>query len=296
MTKERIINTKFWDDPYITDLDPTEKLIYIYLLTNPLSNIAGIYELLIKRIASDTGIDKEMILKIFERFERDNKIYYKNNFVFVRNFIKHQRISNPKIKRGIENVFNALPLEIRDFCHSKWAIYGYPMDSLRIGNVYPIHSISQVKRREVKVREEKRREVKVKEPEIEPLPFTFLNFSSFTLPDLQKAITEAVEYYCNINLTASELTRLINIVTKTKQVKKETAWNYVVTELQNFSQYPEDKKNMKYLCAKIEGKINDQLTKLREIKTKKEKQERITENSEIAEKIDFSEIVKSLSV
>ena len=53
---------------------------------------------------------------------------------------------------------------------------------------------------------------------------------------------------------------------------------------------------MKYLCAKIEGKINDQLTKLREIKTKKEKQERITENSEIAEKIDFSEIVKSLSV
>ena len=33
MSKKRYVNTVFWDDAYITNLDPSEKLIFIYLLT-----------------------------------------------------------------------------------------------------------------------------------------------------------------------------------------------------------------------------------------------------------------------
>lgn len=290
MTKERIINTRFWDDSYIGNLDPIEKLIFIYLLTNPNTNIAGIYEIQVRKIEFDTGVNKDMVIKIFERFEKDEKIYYKNNFVIIKNFIKFQH-DTPKIRRGIEIIFNALPDEIKAFYDTLSIPYRYDIDRM------PAKGKGKGKDKDKdKVKDKGKENTETESLHLTFLPFTFFNFSFFTLEDLQKTITEAVEYYCNINLTASELTRLINIVTKTKQVKKETAWNYVVTELQNFRQYPEDKKNMKYLCAKIEGKINDQLTKLREIKTKQEKQERITENSEIAEKIDFSEIVKSLSV
>ncbi len=55
LAKQRIVNTKFWDDSYITRLTPTEKLLFLYLITNPLTNISGVYELPLKRVAFDTG-------------------------------------------------------------------------------------------------------------------------------------------------------------------------------------------------------------------------------------------------
>ena len=41
--KHRYIKTKFWDDSYIIELNPHEKLLFLYLITNPLTNIAGVY-------------------------------------------------------------------------------------------------------------------------------------------------------------------------------------------------------------------------------------------------------------
>ena len=34
MSKKRWINTKFWDDEYITELESIEKLLFLYFLTN----------------------------------------------------------------------------------------------------------------------------------------------------------------------------------------------------------------------------------------------------------------------
>jgi len=56
---QRIVKDEFWTDPYIEDLDPSEKLLFLYLITNPLCNVAGIYESQITRIAYETGFEKE---------------------------------------------------------------------------------------------------------------------------------------------------------------------------------------------------------------------------------------------
>ena len=112
-----MINTKFWVDGYISNLDPIEKLLYLYLLTNPSTNIAGIYEVPIKSIAVDTGIDKEMVLKIFKRFEKDQKIKYKDGWVVIKNFIKHQK-DNPKVKKGIELIKEVSPAWAIDYLYS----------------------------------------------------------------------------------------------------------------------------------------------------------------------------------
>ena len=108
MSKKRYIDTKFWDDNYIIDKDPIEKLLFLYLLTNTLTNIIGIYEISLRRIAFDTGIDSEMVKKILERFEADLKIKYDNNWVAIRNFTKHQ-LNNPKINTGIETLLKEVP-------------------------------------------------------------------------------------------------------------------------------------------------------------------------------------------
>lgn len=111
MTKKRFIDTKFWDDGYITELDPIEKLIFLYFITNPLTDICGIYEIPIKRIAFDTGIDKEMVSKIIERFAKDKKIYYIDGWIYVKNFPKHQ-VANESIKIGIEKSISLIPHQI----------------------------------------------------------------------------------------------------------------------------------------------------------------------------------------
>ena len=60
MAKERIVNTRFWSDTYISNLDPIEKLLFLYLITNQYTEISGLYELPLKYMAVDTGIDKDI--------------------------------------------------------------------------------------------------------------------------------------------------------------------------------------------------------------------------------------------
>lgn len=114
MAKERYIDTKFWDDPYITELKPEEKFLFIYFITNPLTNICGIYEISIKRMAFDTGIKEEIILKILEKFEKDKKIKHENGYIAIKSFIKHQK-ENPKIRAGISYELKTKPESLIDF-------------------------------------------------------------------------------------------------------------------------------------------------------------------------------------
>lgn len=113
MAKQRYINTHFWDDNYIINLDPIEKLLFLYFLTNPLTNISGAYEMSIRRAAFDTGIDKEMILKILARFEKSDKMIYRDGWLLIVNFVKNQSL-NPKIVKGIQEAVKPCPDWIKD--------------------------------------------------------------------------------------------------------------------------------------------------------------------------------------
>lgn len=113
MNKMRSVNTHFWNDNYVIDLDPIEKLLFLYLLTNPNTNMLGIYELHIRKIAFDTGIDKDMVLKIFERFQEAEKASYLDGYVCLFNFTKHQSY-NSNMKISAVNSFKELPLSIQE--------------------------------------------------------------------------------------------------------------------------------------------------------------------------------------
>lgn len=107
-----MIRDSFWTDTYIEKLTPDEKLLFIYLLTNPLCNVAGVYEIRAKRIGFETGYDVEVVENILKRFERDNKILRLKDWVIIVNHIKNQSV-NPSIIQGCERIFNELPMEIR---------------------------------------------------------------------------------------------------------------------------------------------------------------------------------------
>lgn len=108
---QRIINDTFWTDPYIEDLDPSEKLIFLYLLSNPLCNIAGAYEIKTKRIAYETWFDKDMIDKILNRFKKDNKILRTDDWIIIVNFAKNQS-NNPNVLKWMQRIIDGIPIEI----------------------------------------------------------------------------------------------------------------------------------------------------------------------------------------
>lgn len=116
MAKLRVVNTRFWDDDYTANLDPIEKLLFLYFLTNTSTDICGIYEIPLKKVAMDTGIDKEMVQKILDRFAAEGKIFYFDGWVGIKNFIKHQSV-NPKVMAGIRNGLAKAPKQIVDSLH-----------------------------------------------------------------------------------------------------------------------------------------------------------------------------------
>ena len=102
MAKLRSINTHFWDDNYIVELDPIEKLMFLYLITNPLTTIAGAYELPLRRIAFDTGIDREMVVKILDRSNRAAAVLYGA----VRNPQRFRHVMKVRISMHRKKFFN----------------------------------------------------------------------------------------------------------------------------------------------------------------------------------------------
>lgn len=112
MANKRYINTNYWKDSYIVELDPIEKLLFLYLLTNPSTNIAGIYEINVRQIAFDTGIDRDMVAKIIARFVRDGKVYHKRGWVALTNWVKHQSHS-PKVGAGMLRIIDEIPEWLR---------------------------------------------------------------------------------------------------------------------------------------------------------------------------------------
>jgi hypothetical protein len=132
MATQRYISTSFWDDPWIRKLTKDERYLYLYFLTNPLTNIAGIYQIGIDRIAFDTGFTEKEALDIIKRFEEAGKAYYYHEeFMVLPTWPKHQKWEkHSKINAGIKACIEKLNPDLVSFL--KYIGYRYPMDSLSI--------------------------------------------------------------------------------------------------------------------------------------------------------------------
>ena len=112
-SKHRYIDTSFWDDEFVSELDPSEKLLYIYLLTNPLTNIAGIYKLSNRRICFDTGFNVTTVDYIFQKFEKSKKVFRCGEYVILKSWCNHQSwTTSDNIKTGIETCLLETPTDI----------------------------------------------------------------------------------------------------------------------------------------------------------------------------------------
>lgn len=114
--KGRMISSKFWSDTFIVDkLNPLDRYLFLYLLTNEKTNLCGVYEISLRTISNETGLEKEEVVRMLERLK--GKVEYRDGWVCLVNFLKHQNQENQSIVKGIENRMKELPKDVM-----KWVV------------------------------------------------------------------------------------------------------------------------------------------------------------------------------
>jgi hypothetical protein len=116
MSVQRYISSSFWSDDWVDSLSVQEKLIYMYLLTNENTNIAGVYKITVKRIKDDTGISREKVVAALERFAGDKKAFFIDEYIIVPKWPKHQKLGERgKLKLAADSILRSLPDTVKDF-------------------------------------------------------------------------------------------------------------------------------------------------------------------------------------
>jgi hypothetical protein len=122
MSSQRPIKDEMWSDDWFYDLDPSEKLLWVFLLTNDRQNVAGVFKANERWIGANTGFEKQVVEMILSRFEKLDKIRRVDDWIIITNHYKHQSLS-PKIEAGIKRIVGELPKNV---------LKRYPMDMVCI--------------------------------------------------------------------------------------------------------------------------------------------------------------------
>jgi len=130
----RTIDAKFWHDPKIDQMSPLDKLLALYLVTNPHSHVGGIYYLPEPIILTETKLAKRQLDPAWDTLSssgfarRDKKL----SVVWVVNMFKYQA-RGEKNERSVAKQIGCLhnSFLIRDFLKTypsvkRWIPIGYP--------------------------------------------------------------------------------------------------------------------------------------------------------------------------
>jgi len=105
----RQVHVHAWKDEWVLDLEPDEKLLFIYLFTNASTSLAGIYKIAFRVICFETGIDSKRAKEILEMLEQAEKAYYSDGVMFVRNLRKYHETRSDKVQIRIKNDIAKIP-------------------------------------------------------------------------------------------------------------------------------------------------------------------------------------------
>jgi hypothetical protein len=93
MTQLRSVNTHFWNDSFMLGCTPNERYLFLYLLTNDATTLAGCYEITLRRMAFDTGLSLRVVSAGIDKFQRAGKVIYRDGWIVLARFHKHQNLN-----------------------------------------------------------------------------------------------------------------------------------------------------------------------------------------------------------
>ena len=131
LMKTRSIHTRIWGDGWFEKLNWSEKLLFIYVITNEHINLPGIYELSDRRILVETGLTTPQLGKA--KISLKGKVLFYNGWVIVKNIEKYDNFKGGKLEIAKNSQLKEIPKEIIDLADKLRQI-----DTLSIEYLYPI--------------------------------------------------------------------------------------------------------------------------------------------------------------
>lgn len=112
----RSVQDRFWSDGWIRKLNPLDRYLFLYLLTNEHSSWCGVYELDLSVMAFESGLDREELQRsMLPRLAP--KVIYFDGWVYIPNWTRHHLSESgtisPTQQKGIDAAWVKVPERIR---------------------------------------------------------------------------------------------------------------------------------------------------------------------------------------
>lgn len=145
----RQVDDGFWTDTAVAEFSKDAKTLYLWSFTNKHLNPAGLYEVPLKFIAMETGIDAGSLPGLFDEISGKVEWISEQNLIWVKNFIRRQTRS-PKWLKGVASSLelihnNGTIQALLQYNRERFGIdipYQYPMHTVSIPYADPIDTVS----------------------------------------------------------------------------------------------------------------------------------------------------------
>ncbi len=122
MATKRNISLDFWqDDKVQEDFTPEDKYFYLYLLTNPQTNICGCYKVSYSQMVGDLGYSKDTIIRLIKRFDSVHNVLKFNEDtkeILLLNWHKYNWSSSNKVIAGVKKLADKVKCnEFKDYIY-----------------------------------------------------------------------------------------------------------------------------------------------------------------------------------
>lgn len=118
--KSRAIQTRFWDDEVVSELDQYAKYLFIYLLTCQYINVSGVFQLSEKKIIFETGMTEKQFLLARDQLVTSQKVKFMDGWVYVVNADKNNNYRKiPSNQKTYDDEWSKVPLKVKSYFESE---------------------------------------------------------------------------------------------------------------------------------------------------------------------------------
>lgn len=133
----RNVSMSFWTDSKIADdFTPDDKYFYLYLFTNPHTNLCGCYEISIKQMAYETGLSANKVKSLIERLSVEHDVIRYNaetRELILINWYRYNWTESDKFRKPL----------LREIKYVKYEPFRkYLLDMCEGEDQYPIDTVS----------------------------------------------------------------------------------------------------------------------------------------------------------
>jgi len=128
--RTRLIKTDIIEDGWYVSLQLDEKLFFLHLLITPRSEMSGVYFYPDRNMLIDCpGISSERLQIIKAKFEKEDRVYFKDGWVFIVNFLRNNNFNGAVHRVGVGK-------QINDLQKRNYDIYKYFLDRSLFTSLY----------------------------------------------------------------------------------------------------------------------------------------------------------------